>query len=268
MDKRVLIISAFLLGSISLVAQDFTKLEGLYQAGKIEKCITKSKKFKKKAPSSPVPYFYDFKCFAIKLTDASTPFSFRENLYNTLVAADQLLEKDQDRTYTEKIAEELSLILGIANQEVVKLEEEGKTDRVEMFEALIAEFQTAPGIPEKLNTKRPAADTTADSSEEALTNTSSDHTAPTNMRGQLALISESLIGTPYRYGGMDPNGFDCSGFTSYVFSACAMQIPRTSSDQSLAGKKIDLKQVRKGDLLFFGTKKKISHVALVVSREQ
>jgi len=86
-------------------------------------------------------------------------------------------------------------------------------------------------------------------------------------RKKLVREGEALIGTPYKYGGTTPAGFDCSGFTGFVYDKISMDITRSSSSQAKKGKKIDLSEVLPGDLLFFtGTgKKKISHVAMIVS---
>lgn len=74
-------------------------------------------------------------------------------------------------------------------------------------------------------------------------------------------------GTRYKYGGTTKKGMDCSGliYTSFLKEDIAM--PRTSRDLSLRGRRLYLKEVAPGDLLFFETNKKrrvINHVGLVV----
>lgn len=63
----------------------------------------------------------------------------------------------------------------------------------------------------------------------------------------------SLRGRPYRDGGTDPNGFDCSGFTQYVFGQHGLQLPREVRDQWGAGKAVKSDQIAPGDLMFFTT---------------
>ncbi|WP_028560232.1 C40 family peptidase [Paenibacillus pinihumi] len=74
-----------------------------------------------------------------------------------------------------------------------------------------------------------------------------------------------LIGTPYRYGGTTTKGFDCSGFTSYVFNQFKLDLPRSSASQAQVGKKVAKDDLRAGDLVFFNTSGKgISHVGIYV----
>jgi len=63
----------------------------------------------------------------------------------------------------------------------------------------------------------------------------------------------SLRGTPYRNGGSDPGGFDCSGFTQYVFGQHGIALPREVRDQYAAGHAVKPEEVVPGDLLFFTT---------------
>ncbi len=62
-----------------------------------------------------------------------------------------------------------------------------------------------------------------------------------------------LRGTPYRNGGSDPRGFDCSGFTQYVFNRAGTALPRETRDQFLVGTDVAAGQQRPGDLIFFST---------------
>lgn len=77
--------------------------------------------------------------------------------------------------------------------------------------------------------------------------------------------AQEFKGTRYRYAGRSPKtGFDCSGFTSYVLHEFELNASSSSSTQSTQGIKIALDDVLPGDLVFFGSKKHIQHVAMVV----
>ena len=80
---------------------------------------------------------------------------------------------------------------------------------------------------------------------------------------RLVALAYSQIGTLYRAGGEEPStGFDCSGFTSWVFNKLGVNLPRSSREQFLEGQVVAKSQLRKGDLVFFGTKKRITHVGI------
>lgn len=75
--------------------------------------------------------------------------------------------------------------------------------------------------------------------------------------------ASKVEGVPYRYGGTSPaQGFDCSGFTRYVFARAGKTIPRTSAAQAATAQRISGSQLRPGDLIFFRPSGRVSHVAI------
>ena len=78
-----------------------------------------------------------------------------------------------------------------------------------------------------------------------------------------------LRGVPYRNGGSDPSGFDCSGFVQWVFAQNGVLLPREVREQYAAGRKIELREVQPGDLVFFQTVSRgASHVGVVIGGDQ
>jgi cell wall-associated NlpC family hydrolase len=76
-----------------------------------------------------------------------------------------------------------------------------------------------------------------------------------------------LRGVEYRFGGSDPAGFDCSGFTQYVFAQHDVALPREVRDQFRRGSAVKRADVQPGDLLFFSTiAPGATHVAIAVDR--
>ncbi len=80
---------------------------------------------------------------------------------------------------------------------------------------------------------------------------------------ELETAVDKLVGIDYKYAGTTTNGFDCSGFTSYVFEQFGIDLPRRSADQASEGVKVAKSDLRPGDLVFFNTDGKgISHVGI------
>jgi cell wall-associated NlpC family hydrolase len=78
--------------------------------------------------------------------------------------------------------------------------------------------------------------------------------------------AETFEGVKYKYGGTTKKGMDCSGLVTTAFQKESIALPRTTSQLAVTGDWVDVKEVQKGDLLFFATKKnsrKVNHVGLV-----
>ena len=86
----------------------------------------------------------------------------------------------------------------------------------------------------------------------------------------LAGTALSLRGAPYRNGGIDPNGFDCSGFTQYVFAQHGLALPREVREQYRVGKSIrQPRDLAPGDIIFFATTEPgPSHVAIAIGGDE
>ncbi|WP_425060693.1 hypothetical protein SCACP_14320 [Sporomusa carbonis] len=69
------------------------------------------------------------------------------------------------------------------------------------------------------------------------------------------VIQTSLryTGVPYVFGGISPSGFDCSGFTRYVFAQSGVYLPRTADEQFEVGRPVSYNRLEPGDLVFFST---------------
>ena len=87
---------------------------------------------------------------------------------------------------------------------------------------------------------------------------------------QLLTFAESLKGIPYKYGSTNPKeGFDCSGFITYVFNHFNIAVPRSSIDFTDVGKYIPKEQARRGDIILFtgtdSTERFVGHMGLITS---
>lgn len=91
------------------------------------------------------------------------------------------------------------------------------------------------------------------------------------IREQIAETARNYLGIRYRSSGKNPrSGFDCSGFTGFVFRKLGISLKASSPAQAQEGKKIDSPKARVGDLAFFGRRGKkgkfrVNHAAIVIS---
>lgn len=89
---------------------------------------------------------------------------------------------------------------------------------------------------------------------------------------EMISFAKTFLGTPYRYSGSSPSGFDCSGFINYVMSGFGFSLPRSSYSIAELGKTVKLSEVQPGDLLFFKGRNvnssTVGHVAMVVEANE
>lgn len=87
---------------------------------------------------------------------------------------------------------------------------------------------------------------------------------PGSLGDDAARIALGQVGTPYRYGGASPSGFDCSGLVHYSYLKAGKSLPRTTSQLWNASSTVERNNIRAGDLLFFNIDGKMSHVGMYI----
>ena len=107
--------------------------------------------------------------------------------------------------------------------------------------------------------------------------------SPASLRPAAAVVSTVAVssadilqtalgfrGVPYRYGGEDPRtGFDCSGFIRFVLAQHQLTVPRTAAEQFQIGRRVSVKDIQAGDLVFFSTVAPgASHVGLAIGPDE
>jgi len=83
---------------------------------------------------------------------------------------------------------------------------------------------------------------------------------PSAIGAQAAEQARGLVGSPYRYGGRDPSGFDCSGLVWYVYQHLGVELPRRSVEQRRSLPAVPRESLEPGDLVFFSSP--VDHVGI------
>ncbi|MFD1031869.1 C40 family peptidase [Metaplanococcus flavidus] len=82
---------------------------------------------------------------------------------------------------------------------------------------------------------------------------------------QLVSTAQQFVGTPYKWAGTSPSGFDCSGYIQYVFAKNGVSLPRTTSQMYATGTAVSKSNLQVGDLVFFNTTGRgVSHAGIYV----
>ena len=91
-------------------------------------------------------------------------------------------------------------------------------------------------------------------------------------RQQVINAARKQLKVPYRWGGTNRSGFDCSGLVQYAYKQARIKIPRTAFQQYLSSKKISHKELQPGDLIFFHTRRRsrtrVNHVGMYLGNNK
>lgn len=87
-----------------------------------------------------------------------------------------------------------------------------------------------------------------------------------DIRNSVVESTQDYKGTPYKYGGTTPAGFDCSGFVLYIFKKFDIKLPRVSGDQAKAGEAVEKDDLLPGDIVYFKEtpKSKVFHSGIYI----
>ncbi len=103
----------------------------------------------------------------------------------------------------------------------------------------------------------------------AVSGCSTQQTVASRSVGDQAVnVALRQVGVPYRYGGMSPAGFDCSGLVHYSYSRAGKFVPRTTGALWKSAKPVSKSQLRPGDILFFRIAGKMSHVGMYIGGDR
>ncbi len=114
------------------------------------------------------------------------------------------------------------------------------------------------------------ADTSApETPEETPAETPTDNPAATVSGSEIVSLAQQYLGVPYVYGGSSPSGFDCSGFTMYIFAQVGVKLPHGATSQLSYGASVSRSELQPGDLVFFQDYGAVaSHVGIYIGGDQ
>lgn len=253
MRKLIFFLALFISFSGFTQQKQLEKLEMYFDQGNYEVVYRKSNRYLKKPiyDYSPAPQFYK----ALSMHKMALEGNVSYTVKRSLDEYDKFLDLDLDGKFSKAHAIEIRDYKNGIQNYVLQQKKLGNTDLAlsisnkaeDVFNQRM-DLTVVPEPEDKNKSSKPAKP------------------QPQNLRDSIIAYSETLIGIPYKWGGTTCDGFDCSGFTQHVFSKYGVSVPRIAGDQyEQSYKKIGVSQARKGDLVFFGKGKNITHVGIVVS---
>lgn len=255
MKKIIFFLSYLVLVNASAQDKKIDKLEILYAQGYYSKVLNKAEKLLADPlyDWSGLPSFY--KSIAMfRLMQDERWFSKNPNCIDEAIEAyNDFLEHPSSRDYVFAHYFEIAALKTYLIDLAAKLKEKrllGSAEKIELF------------IANQLNNIKGKIDVKP---EEVKPSTENNNAL--SMRDQIVSYAKQFIGVKYVWAGSDENGFDCSGYTSYVMKKYGILLSRTASGQLNDSKKIKTDEAQKADLVFFGSDGKITHVGLVTSEK-
>ena len=230
------------------------RLEQYYDQGHFKLVYRKSSKLLKNPQfnSSVLPLYYKAMSSFKLMQNQSWLRRNHEGMHENINLMNKVIDSDQWLLIMNSHSNELSdmeVLFDVwlaKNSNSVSEKEKGYIDnwiitvfRQQEFDAPKEEFRDEEGlIPEGLSLKQ---------------------------RTSIIHYAYEYMGIPYKWGGNDENGFDCSGYTKHVFMYKGIELPRVSKDQYNYCKKINKNRAYMGDLVFFSEGDGITHVGILVN---
>ncbi|NOR87677.1 MAG: hypothetical protein GQ527_08720 [Bacteroidales bacterium] len=235
------------------------KSERLFEKGKYEKCIKKTKKYLSKERKSPELQYYivQSNLALYREADKKKSLSF---LRKTITSWERLVRYNTNQIDYASLKNSIQESI---NQEILSTKLKG-TRKGEYYHNKLAEvfldttdhykishptlfFVEQRNIEAKVLYNDPFFENLSEK------------------RIQILQAANKVVGVRYKYAGVDSTGFDCSGFTQYVYKKARIEIPHNANLQYKIGDTIDLSEAQPGDLIFFGSGSRAVHAGLIYS---
>lgn len=187
-------------------------------------------------------------------------------LSTTLTAKPQTLTEAVTLSYDKSAIEEIQIAAENSNQLSNSLTEP-------QTEQTVTPASNSTSAKSTSNNTAPSTRTTTSQvsrGQSSSTPTKSVSSSSSSKASAIITTAKKYIGVKYVWGGTTPSGFDCSGYTQYVFAQHGISLPRVSRDQYARGTAVSFENLKAGDLVFFSLDgdKVIDHVGIFIGDGQ
>ena len=247
------IILAFIFSILSYSQSKYIeKSEKLFQKKKYEKCIKSTNKYLTKGEKTAELQFY-IVASNLALFHGSESKTQKYSYLKKSIKSWERLER-YNKTNTDYSALKDSIVKNIYTFSEINYIQRNRTKHRYLHEQLAEVFKDTTEIYRILHKPK------------AIVKEIKIDNSIVDIRKQALENAKHVIGVKYKYGGTDSTGFDCSGFTQYVYKSIGIDLPHNANAQSEVGKSIALKDAKPGDLIFFG-KNRAFHAGMIFNNK-
>ena len=260
----------------SQIQEENAKIESVTQKEETQKEETKKEETKKEEKGSTKTAYVQYTSVNIRKEPSADASILGKAKLNTEVT---ILEEVDAVWYKVKVNDQEGYIskdlLGSKKVSQEKKEEENTTSRdgenTDRKEQKKEEKQTKTTAEEKTSEVKTEKKTTTQKESKKTTKTTTKSTKESTKGEQVVAYAKQYLGYKYTYGGASPStGFDCSGFTSYVYKHFGYNISRSSVAQASEGRKVAKKDLQPGDILIYKNRSltRVGHVGIYIGNNK
>jgi cell wall-associated NlpC family hydrolase len=251
---RKILIMIFLLNNGFLIigqSKTFSKLNVIYKKGKPTKLIKKATKASLKNKRDAIPYYFISLGNYSLYTTSNYSYNFNKAVSNLKKAK----KYNSNNAYWNLLEQEFIPLKNTIEKKVSYQYTKNKKKSLKLCETYITLFGDT--LPEYIQLFIKKSLTKLD--RPAITNTNTSYWS--EKRDSIKAFANKFVGTPYKWAGENPGGFDCSGFVKYVYKYVGIKLPHNADKISYLGEKVSEKNAKTGDIILFGYTNEKGHHA-------